>query len=87
MREAILENKLKPYAFLLRLPRSAVSLFCWPAVSRLFFNAAKIINDLASAPWRQRDGFDFLAFDFFLDHGERTLAIFVSVALGLEVRR
>jgi len=50
----------------LRLPRSAVA-FCWPALSRLFFNAAKMSTTLACPPWRRRDGFDFLAFHFFLD--------------------
>ena len=39
------------------------------------------------APWRRRDGFDFLAFHFFLDHGERTLAVLIGVALRLKVRR
>jgi hypothetical protein len=30
---------------------------------------------------------DFRAFDFLLNHGERTLAVFVGVALRLKVRR
>jgi hypothetical protein len=32
-------------------------------------------------------GFDFLSFHFFLDHGKRALAVFVGVALRLEVQR
>jgi len=42
------------------------------------------INDLAGAPRRRRDGFDFLAFHFFLDHGESAHAILVGVALRLK---
>ena len=30
---------------------------------------------LTGAAWRRRDGFDFLAFHFFLDHGERAFAV------------
>ena len=72
-----------PYAFLLRLPRSAVG-FCWPALSRLFFNAAKMST---TWPVRRGAGFDFLAFDLLLDHSKRALAVFIRVALRLKLRR
>jgi hypothetical protein len=64
-------NPVRPYAFLLRLAGSVVA-FRWPAVSKFCFNAAKIST---TWPVRRGAGFDFLAFHFFLDHGERTLAV------------
>ena len=68
-------NPVRRYAFLLRLGLIGGGFPLGSAVSRLFFNCRKDIDDLACAAWRRRDGFDFLAFYFFLDHGERAFAV------------